>query len=604
MWKLSSIFLSVLFAFSACAQQPPRAAAVDRAGSANATAPWDQASAEGGEAEGSDPEDLEERARRTLAPAPTQSQLPSASLEPEVLYKFLAAEIAAQRGEYKAAGQAYLELARSTRDPRLARRAAEVASYAKLPAMSLEAVRLWVEIEPNNPDARRALGRDLVDTSRLDEAKAYLQKLIAEQGDARQAFMQLYGVLAKQPDRQKVLSVVKELAAAYPQLPEAHFAVAQAAIAAGKKDAARQEIDEAQRLKPDWELAALFHAQLLQQDSPPAALEYLVAYLKSWPKAVEVRSTYARLLLGNKQLREARAQYETLLELIPANADLVVTLGLVSLQMSDFDAAEGYLKKALGMDYRDPDSVRFHLGQTAEERKQTDAAMQWYSQVTQGEQFVAAQARYGYLLGITGHPAEARTYLQAINTTSPEQRLLVTQTEAQLLRETKAYKDAFDVLEAALLQQPDSADLLYDAAMAAEKLDRLDTLEAHLRKLITLRPDHAQAYNALGYTLADRTDRLKEAHEYIDKALKLAPEDPFILDSMGWVNFRLGDLQEGLVFLQRAFAQRPDPEIAAHLGEVLWMKGDHAEAEKVWRDSAKQNPDNDLLKGTMGRLLR
>ena len=152
--------------------------------------------------------------------------------------------------------------------------------------------------------------------------------------------------------------------------------------------------------------------------------------------------------------------------------------------------------------------------------------------------------------------------------------------------------------------QPDNVDLLYDTALAAEKLDKLDVTETNLRKLIKLKPDHAQAYNALGYTLADRTDRLKEAKEYIEKALKLSPDDPFILDSMGWVQFRMGNHKDGLDYLQRAYTQRPDPEIAAHLGEVLWVKGRPADAEKVWRSSAQEHPENELLQGTMKRFLK
>jgi Flp pilus assembly protein TadD len=181
---------------------------------------------------------------------------------------------------------------------------------------------------------------------------------------------------------------------------------------------------------------------------------------------------------------------------------------------------------------------------------------------------------------------------------------MLVQAEAQLLREAKDYQESYVVLARALETQPDNVDLLYDSALAAEKLDKLDVTETNLRKLIQLKPDHAQAYNALGYTLADRTDRLKEAKEYIEKALKLSPEDPFILDSMGWVQFRMGNHKDGLDYLQRAYTQRPDPEIAAHLGEVLWVKGRPADAEKVWRDSAHDHPQNELLQETMKRFLK
>ena len=258
-----------------------------------------------------------------------------------------------------------------------------------------------------------------------------------------------------------------------------------------------------------------------------------------------MRANYARLLINNKQLKEARAEYQLLLEDQPTNADIVVTIGLLSLQMNEFATAETWLKRGLELKYRDPDSLRFYLGQVCEESKRYDEAMKYYAAVQGGDQFVPAQARYAFLLGRQNKLAEAREYLQNVRTSSDEQRALLIQAEAQLLREAKDYQQSYDLLNQALEKQPENVDLLYDSAMAAEKLDRIDVVEANLRKLIALKPDHAQAYNALGYTLADRTDRLKEAKGYIDKALKLLPDDPFILDSMGWVLYRLGDSQGG-----------------------------------------------------------
>jgi tetratricopeptide (TPR) repeat protein len=230
--------------------------------------------------------------------------------------------------------------------------------------------------------------------------------------------------------------------------------------------------------------------------------------------------------------------------------------------------------------------------------------MKYYASVQAGEQFVPAQARYAFLLGRQNKLAEAREYLQNVRTASDEQRALLIQAEAQLLREAKNYQESYELLNRALEKQPDNVDLLYDSAMAAEKLDRIDVVETNLRKLITLKPDHAQAYNALGYTLADRTDRLKEAKGYIEKALKLSPDDPFILDSMGWVLYRLGDQKEALGYLQRAYSLRPDPEIAAHIGEVMWTRGQQQDAEKIWRDASRENPDNEMLQATMKRFLR
>jgi tetratricopeptide (TPR) repeat protein len=595
-----------LLALAACAQQPTasrlgNAGAAGQAVSAGPAASLDDVLQL---AQASDEDSLEERARRVLRNSPPPPTLPDRTLDQELLFKFLLSEIAGQRGNAQLAAQGYLDMAKTTRDPRIARRAVEIATYARQPGIALEAARIWYEAEKDNPQARQALASLLLTNNKLQEAKPLLQPLLEAEGDVGQGFLQLQALLSRHQDKNAVYTVMKELARGYPQLPEAHLAVAQAASAAGKPDAALSEAREALKLRPDWELGALLQAQLIQQrDSPQKAAEYLQGFLQSYPKSREVRANYARLLISAKQIKEARTQYLQLLAEQPSDPDITVTAGLLSLQLNDFDAAETYLMRGLELNYRDPNTLRFYIGQVHEERKRYPEAMKWYQSVTGGDQFVAAQARYAFLLGKQNKVAEARAYLQQVQVQTDEQRAALVQAEAQLLREAKNYQESYDVLAKALAAQPDNPDLLYDTALAAEKLDRLDVLEANLRKVIALKPDHAQAYNALGYTLADRTDRLKEARQYIEKALKLSPDDPFILDSMGWVLYRQGQHKEGLEYLQRAFAQRPDPEIAAHVGEVLWAKGRQQEAEKVWRDSLKEHPDNDLLQGTIKRFL-
>jgi tetratricopeptide (TPR) repeat protein len=600
---------AAVLALCACAQQPTangllpfpmtQTASADWAGPLHPDGTLAQADDE------VDPSSLEERARAVFGNTPLQGTLPDNDLNQELLFKFLLSEIAAQRGNLPLAAQGYLEMAKSSRDPRLAKRATEIAAYGRLQNQALEGARLWVELDKDNPQARQTLAALLVSSNKLSEAKPLLETLISADGNVAAGFMQLHQMLAKHPDRNAVLNVTKELAKGYPQLPEAHFAIAQAAFSAGKYDVAASEIKEALRLRPDWEIGALFNGQLLQQrDSNAKAIEYLQGFLQTYPKSREVRANYARLLINSKQLKEARAQYQILLDDQPTNADIAVTMGLLSLQMNDFPAAEASLKRGLDLKYRDPDAVRFYLGQVFEETKRYDEAMKAYRSVQSGEQFVPAQARYAFLLGRQNKLAEAREYLQNVRTASDEQRAMLIQAEAQLLREAKNYQESYDLLNHALEKQPDNVDLLYDSAMAAEKLDRIDVVETNLRKLITLKPDHAQAYNALGYTLADRTDRLKEARGYIEKALKLSPEDPFILDSMGWVLYRLGENKEALTYLQRAYTQRPDPEIAAHIGEVMWAGGQKKEAEKIWADASRDNPDNEMLQATVKRFVR
>jgi tetratricopeptide (TPR) repeat protein len=594
-------------ALAACAQQPATRGPIGfPPGSLTASSDNSVLGAQLAQQGGDDEESLEEKARRIfLNEQQPPADLPFAALDQELLFKFLLSEIAGQRGNLQLAAQGYLEMARTTRDPRLARRATEIASYARQQNLALEAARLWYDTDKANPQARQALVGLLLSGNRLQEARPHLQSIVTADGSPAQGFLQLNSLMSRHPDKDAVYTVVKDLAQSYKDLPEAHFAVAQAAYAAGKFDAAMAESREAMRLRPDWELGALLQAQLLQQrESPQKAAEYLGSFVQAYPKAREARANYARLLIGNKQLEQARAQYQILLADQPTNADIVVTVGLLSLQMNQFEAAEQSLKRGIELGYRDPDTLRFYIGQSYEERKRIPEAMQWYAQVKGGEQFIPAQARYAFLLGRQNKLAEARQYLQNVQVQSDEQRAMLIQAEAQLLREARAYRESYELLAGALEKQPENTDLLYDTALAAEKIDMLDVLESNLRRLIKMKPDHAQAYNALGYTLADRNQRLPEAKGYIEKALALSPEDPFILDSMGWVHFRMGNVKEGLDFLQRAYKTRPDPEIAAHLGEVLWSKGKQAEAEKIWRDSAAEHPENELLTETMKRFLR
>ena len=553
-----------------------------------------------------DPENFEAQARQVFGTkALAHTDLPDRSLDSDLLYKFLLAEIAGQRGNYQIAAQAYLEMAKTTRDPRIARRATEVALYGRYTDIAVEAAKLWLATEKDSAAARQTLSALFVDSGDLQSAKPLLQQTLAADGDnIGQSLAQLYPLLSKYADKNAALALVKELTKPYRERPEARLAVAEASLAASKVDAALAEIREAMRLRPDWEAGALFQAQLLNRESRAKALEYLKAFLDANPKAQEVRLGYARQLINDKKFPEARVEFQRLLEDNPQNGDIAVTVALLSVQMNDLDVAEVQLKRVLEMDYKDPDAVRFHLGQVNEERKRYEEAAKWYLSVEEGEQYVLAHARYAFMLAKQDKLAEARSHLHSLAPQNDAQRVQILQSEAQLMREAKDYQESFDILRKALDVQPDQPELLYDVALAAEKIDRIDIAETNLRRLIVLKPDHAQAYNALGYTLADRTDRLAEARDYIEKALKLSPEDPFILDSMGWVEYRLGHVAQGLQYLERAFQQRPDPEIAAHLGEVLWAKGDKPGAEKVWREALRDNPENNELQKVIKKYLR
>lgn len=537
-------------------------------------------------------------------PEPRTPPLPDVELSEELLFKMTLAEIAVQRGQPHVAVPAYLELARETRDPRIAQRATEIAWNARFLSAALEAAGIWLQADPASTRARQVMATLLVNQAQLAEAQPHLEKwLAADRANIGQSFLQLNSLLARHKDKAGALQLMQALAQPYSEVPEARLAVAQAAWNANEQQVSLDEARAALKLKPDWEIAALFVAQVLQRRSNEEAMEYLGEYLKGYPKARDVRLNYARLLVSTRRYAEARGQFEALVGEYPQNAEVGMAVALLAMQANDYDAAEAQLKRVLELNYKDPDAARFYLGQVNEERKRFEEALKWYSSVTQGEQYINAQARYAGILARQGKLADARRHLREASAQSSQQRVQLTQAEAQLLREANAYREAFELLGQALGELPDNPDLLYDHAMAAEKVNRLDVLEGNLRKLIGIRPDHAHAYNALGYTLADRNQRIEEAYQLIDTALKLAPEDPFIMDSMGWVLYRMGRNQEGLDYLQRAFKQRPDPEIAAHLGELLWVLGERDEAKRIWAEALKEHPKNEVLQATVKRFL-
>jgi len=530
--------------------------------------------------------------------------LPAQELTEPLLYELLLAEVALQRGDAALAAQTYLELARSTRDPRVARRAVEVANAARAPQFALEAARTWHQADPASLQALQTLTALLVGARRVEEAEPYLAELLAKDGPAAaNGFMQLQRLLAGNPDKQANQRLVRALAAKFPELPQARLALAQAALAANDAASALAQARHAVRLRPDWEAATLLEAQVLQQTSPAQAGAVLAAFLQKYPKAREARLSYARLLAGEKKYAEARAEFEKLLAAHPNNGDVMYAVGLLALQLKDYATAEANLRRLLDTGFRDPNGVRFTLGQAAEEQKKWGEAIDWYESIQRGEHFLPARMRAAGVMAKQGRLAEARKYLRAQGN-GGEQGVQLLIAEAQLLREANQHGDAFDLLGEALRAQPDQPELLYDHALTAEKLERFEVLEGNLRKVIRIKPDHAHAYNALGYSFADRNLRLPEARKLIERALELSPQDYYIIDSMGWVLYRLGDLKGAAAQLRRAYEGRPDGEIGAHLGEVLWMLGERAEAERIWQEALKNHAENETLQKTVKRLRR
>lgn len=529
------------------------------------------------------------------------ANLPKIELTPQLLLRFLVAEMAGHRGELGLSVGTYRELAKQTRDPRIARRAAEMAVYARQYEPALESARLWVEIEPESQSARHMLASLLAAAGRTEELGVHVARLLEAAGaDVGPALLRLNQVFARSTDKAAVRRIIDEVTRPYIGVAEAHFARAVASYEAQDPYRAQLEIERALSIRPDWEQAALVRAQVTPA---PKNIEGLREFIAANPKARDARIAHARALVGEKRFEDARREFSAILDDNPGNADVIYAVAVLSLQLNDPTLAEKHLRRLVEMGHSEIDTARLYLGQIAEERKQWEDALQWYGQVGDGPQYVPAQVRAANALAQLGRLEDARKRLTGAKAGNPRDRAQLLLGEAQLLREAGRSGDAFAVLDGGLAAIPDQPELLYEAALAAEKVGRKDTLEKYLRRLIEIKPDHAHAYNALGYSLADRGERLDEAGQLIDKALELTPDDPFILDSKGWLLFRKGDMRGALEVLQRALSLRADPEIAAHYGEVLWMLGRQDEAVKAWNEAAKASPGNAALAATIKRFV-
>jgi predicted Zn-dependent protease len=556
----------------------------------------------------------------TTAPDVASTRVPhDADLSADLFYRLLLGDVAMQRGDMVVAARAYLEAARSTSDSRLAGRATEVAIAARDRTLVRDAASLWSKLDPDAERPKHVLAAleangnrgALPNTEANDELRARIEHVLAEAAlsgpGVGDVFLQLNRLFSGQSDRQAVLSLVRDVAKPYPKTPEAHYAVAVAAYAVGPNDAAatkeaRDEIDEALKLRPDWERGVMLKAEIVDRQSPQEALAGLEAFVAAHPDAKRVGAALAQRYVDQKRFADARAVMQRLWDREPDSRDLEFGVATIALQMKDYAEAQRLLEDLQKAGYGEPGVIDLYLAQVAEETRQWAKAIEHYQAVTEGDRAWLAKLRIGAMYGKQGELAKAQRYLAGLEAVTKDQKIQLTQAQAQLLRDAGDDSGAYRLLARHLADQPDTPDLIYDFAMVAEKLDKVDEAEAKLKHLVSLRPDDAQALNALGYTLVDRTPRVDEGLSFIRRAHELSPDDPYILDSLGWAYYRLGRFDDAERFLQKAFAGRADAEIAAHLGEVLWRRGEHDKARAVWKAQLDATPDNRMLKETIERF--
>ena len=543
--------------------------------------------------------------------APTaddQKNLPDVALSSQIVFQVLAAEVALQRDQPAPAYQTYLALARDTHDPRMAQRATEIALAAQSPSDALAAAQLWQQYAPTSERAAQLDASLLVLSGKPDDAEPLLARELAKVPDENRgsAILALQLLVSRGPNRVGGLHVLQDLLKNDMNRPEAQLAIARQQIVADDAPGARKSLEQALTLKPDYLPAALTLSQMGPEERKEG-IASLEKYVAQNPKSHDARLALAQMYLASDRLDDAQKQFEAMHKDNANDLTPLMALALIDIQKKDFAGAQPYLEqyaqKAEKTPGADPGQAYIYLSQLALEQKNDAAASDWLNKISpQSQQYIPAQITRAQLLEKQGKPDDARKLLAGLQAQDPRDQALIARTDAAILFDAKRYQEAEDRLAQATADYPDDPDLTYDYAMAAEKNSHYDTMEAQLRKLIETQPDNPQAYNALGYSLADRGVRLQEADKLIQKASSLAPDDAFIMDSVGWVKYRLGDTPDALKLLRKAYDLQPNAEIGAHLGEVLWKSGAQDQARDAWREARKLEPDNDTLLKTLKRF--
>jgi tetratricopeptide (TPR) repeat protein len=552
------------------------------------------------------------------APAAVQDATPVPSrLDGELFYEVLLGELTAREGDAPTGFSLMLDAARKTNDAQLYQRAADIALQSRSGDAALQAAQAWRQAQPASREANRYVLQILLALNRITETTEPLKDEVklTPQVERPQAIITLPRFFSRVGDKKLAASVLEQALADELKAPAtgaaAWTAVGRMRLAAGELPGALEAAERGQALDPAAEGPTLLALELMDPKLPRA--EALVQkYLAGSPKtAPEIRMLYARVLLDVQRYAEASTQLQLVTRDKPDYPEGWLVLGSLQLQDNQLAPAQTSLLRYIELASQgeaQPQTSRglsqayLSLAQIAEKRRDFAAAESWIAKIPDAQELAQAQVRRASLLARQGKLAEARQLIRKLPERNPDDKRIKLMAEINLLREQKEYRSAYELLAQAVTQFPDEPELLYDQAMMAEKLDALPEMERLLRQVVERKPDYHHAYNALGYSLADRNVRLPEAKQLILKALEYAPEDPFIKDSLGWVEFRLGNKAEALSIFEAAYKAKPDAEIAAHFGEVLWSLGQRDRALAVWKEGMLLNAENETLRETLKRL--
>ena len=575
-----------------------------------------------------------------LAQVPSAAAAASAPPENSIMddrlfYQLLIGELALAQGDASTAYDWLLDAARRTKDEGLFRRSVDIALQARAGDQALAASRAWRLARPESLDALRLQLQILLVLNRADQVTEPLRSLLEQTApDERGALVSaLPRFLQRANNPRLVAQVMEDVLKPYREQPQTRIptrvTLGRAWLEAKETDRALGLVQEASALEPTAPGPPLLALELMRER--PQAEATVLQYLQLPSAEPALRLAYVRVLTASQRYADAITQLEITIRAQPEVAPPYLTLGALQLELKHVKQGETALLRYVELAQKPADPAAaaaappalaeaddsddgntgpneglvqawLMLAQSAERRGDFKAAEAWLAKIEDPQHALDVQSRRASILARQGRVTQARDLIRNLPERRPEDARAKLMAEASLLREVKRWKEAFDVLDSGSKRFSEDADLLYEQAMVAEKLDRLADMEHLLRRVIELKPDNAHAHNALGYSLADRKLRLPEARQLVQRALELAPGDPFITDSLGWVEYRLGNRDDAVRLLRQAYAARPDTEIGAHLGEVLWSQGERDEARRVWRESKARDAANDVLRETLARL--
>ena len=548
----------------------------------------------------------------------TPGELPSVSLTPDILYRVLVAELASTRGEYDIASQTLLDLARETSDPRLAKRAFQFAMVERNMTRALAAAREWALLAPKDPEAVASSLALAASNGQTAGLAAALRARIEKADDKEQAVAQAATIINKMPDKTVAFNVLEQAlnATGIRGLPVSHLVLADAAWAARKPERALSEAKKALAIDPASDAAAQRILEYGLQVDPVAALAETRKFVAAYPENRQLQLMLISRLVGRQEFDAALTQLGVLRQQTPEDFDLLYTEAEINTRAKRFDQAEALLRDYIQVQTQRRQSIsdqvsnamanasdaRLLLVQIAEERGRLDQAITQLDLIDDPALRFQAQVHKAVLQSRQGDLKQARATLDRLRPRTDRERTVIALTQASIYRDAGRTDMAVNVLKKADKQLPDTPEIKYDLGMLYERQGNYDAFEEMMLRVIELDPENANAYNSLGYTLVDRNIRLEEAQELLDTAIELDPDNPYIQDSIGWYFYRVKDYPAALEYLERSYRQLPAADVAAHLGEVLWIMNRKDRAMQVWKEGLKLEPDNEALLKTLKRL--